>query len=152
MAKSKFPYLDRAQVLTVAGTSLLVLGVALPAWTFPIFGDISYMQRAEVEGWIILALALASAVAACARAYRYLWFTGLVSLAAVTYSVVAFLLDVRELRTKVDTEFAGHAFHQLAVWGVDSMQLQWSLLVLLVGIAFLLATAAMYGRRGRPTQ
>src|SRR4051795_9878767 len=46
--------LDPRQAVAVVGCSLMILGVVLPAWSFPIFGDVAYVQRAEIEGVMLL--------------------------------------------------------------------------------------------------
>lgn len=141
--------IERRQAVAVVGCSLMILGVALPAWSFPIVGDVSYMQRADVEGWMLLALAFASAVLAFTGASRSLWLTGSASVLVVAWSIVTFFVDARDLRRKYDA-LHSKALVEAFLGGPDAMQLQWGLLVLAAGIGCVLTAAAMKGAAPGP--
>ena len=120
----------------LAGCALLFLGVFAPIVQVPIIGNINYFMNGEGDGVAVMVLALVSLGLVLARRFEWLWLTGLGCGGLLLFTFVNF----RQALTAMDSELTGSVFAE--VLGV-AIQIQWGWAVLGLGVACLLACAAM---------
>ena len=120
----------------LAGCTLLFVGVFAPIVRVPIIGNINYFMNGEGDGVVVMVLALISLGLVLARRYEWLWVTGLGCGGLLLFTFMNF----RQALTGMDSELDGNPF--AAALGV-AVQVQWGWAVLGLGVACLLACAAM---------
>ena len=84
--------MKKKQLLGLVGSIVLFIGVFMPAVSVPIMGNMNYLQNGEVDGTIVLLLAVVSLVLVLAKRYKGLWFTGLGSLGVLLFTFINFQL------------------------------------------------------------
>jgi hypothetical protein len=139
--------MDSRQMFAIIGCFALFLGVFAPLISVPIMGSVNYFQNGKGDGTIVLGLAIVSLVAALARKYKWLWFTGLGSLAMLAFIFFNFQYRMSLMKADMDKELEGNPFRGLADLAVQSIQMQWGWAVLLTGAVMLVIAAGMKERR-----
>jgi hypothetical protein len=134
--------MDRRQVLGIAGTATLFIGVFLPIVSLPIVGAQNYFQNGRGDGTILLVIAGVALLATLARRFALVSIAGLVSLLLLGYTFVAFRVRIAEMRAAMDRDLGGNPFKGIGEAMMQSVQLQWGWAVLVVG-ALLLCTSGV---------
>ena len=131
------------QILGLIGAIVMFVAVFTPVLSIPIMGNITFFKHGNVEGTVVLVLALASFILALAKKYRVLWFTGLGSMAVIAVTFARFQMKMSDAKEKLGVHLAGNPFKGLADMAMQSVQLQWGWALLVVGAALVIASAAI---------
>jgi hypothetical protein len=135
--------MNNRRLLGILGSAILFIGVFMPIVKVPIVGDINYFQNGRGDGVIVLVLAVTSLALVLLRWYRELWITALGSAAILAFTFFNFQAKMSQMNTKMETDLKDNPFRGLADLALQSIQLQWGWAVLVIGIALLIAAAAM---------
>ena len=120
----------------------------MPIVKVPVIGDMNYFANGKGDGVLILALAVISLVLVLLRFYRELWITALGSAAVLAFTFFNLQSRMSEMSAKMETDLKDNPFRGLAELAMQSVQLQWGWAVLVIGIALLIAAAAMRDKVG----
>jgi len=135
------------QLLGIAGSAILFVGVFAPIVSVPFAGGLNYFQNGRGDGTIILLLAVASLVLTLLKKYKGLWLTGLGSAAVLLFTFVMFQVRVSEMQSEMNRQLVGNPFAGLAKSMAGAVQLQWGWALLVVGAVLLICCAAMRDKR-----
>lgn len=130
------------QMLGLAGSGLLFLGVFMPIVSIPIVGSMTYFMNGRGDGTIVLVLAVASLILTLSRQYTWLWATGAASLGMMIFTFVNFQVGMSRAMAQMNADLKGNPFRGIADLAFQSVQLQWGWAVLLIGAALVIAAAA----------
>lgn len=131
------------QVLALGGSVVLALGVFAPLVSLPLVGSLNYFQNGHGDGVLVLIFAMSAFVEALTKNYRWLWVSGLGSLATITFAFITFQAKLSEISSNTNTELAGDPLKGLTDLALQSVQLQWGWALLMLGTLALLVAAAM---------
>jgi hypothetical protein len=131
------------QILGLIGSIILFIGVFTPVLSIPIMGNITYFQNGKSEGTIVLVLAVVSLILVLAKKYRWLWITGLGSVAVIALTFFNYQMKMSDMKAKMGANLAGNPFKGLAEMAMQSVQLQWGWAMLIVGAGLVIASAAI---------
>jgi len=121
------------QLLGLIGSAVLFVGVFAPIVSIPIMGNMNYFQNGKGDGVIVLVLAVISLILVLLKKFKGLWFTGLGSMAIMTFTFINFQMAIANTRTQMG----------IADMAMQSVQIQWGWALLIIGAAFLIASAAI---------
>jgi len=82
------------QLLGLIGSAVLFVGVFAPIVSIPIMGNMNYFQNGKGDGVIVLVLALISLILVLLKKFKGLWFTGLGSMAIMTFTFINFQMAI----------------------------------------------------------
>ena len=131
------------QLLGLIGSSVLFVGVFAPIVSIPIMGNMNYFQNGKGDGVIILVLAVISLILVLLKKFKGLWFTGLGSMAVMTFTFINFQIALANAKTQMETELLGNPFRGIADIAMQSVQIQWGWALLIVGAVLVIASAAI---------
>ena len=132
--------MELKQILGVAGSLLLFVGVFVPIISMPIIGSLNYFQNGKGDGVIILVLALISLVLTLTRKYKALLITGLLSLAVMLFTFISFKMRINDMKNSLgDNPFA----KGIADLALQTVQIQWGWAVLVIGACLIIAAAVV---------
>lgn len=134
---------NNRQLLGIAGAALLFLGVFMPIVKLPIVGDMNYFQNGKGDGIFVLVFAVGSLVLVLNRQYKGLWLPSIGSVAVLAFTFMNFHSKMSQMKAQMEVDLAGNPYRGLADLAVQSIQLQWGWAVLVIGVALLMAAAAM---------
>lgn len=132
---------NKSQVLGLLGGTLLVLGAFLPVISVPIMGSITYFNNGQGDGIIVAALGILTAGLSFANKFRALFLTGAASLAVIGYSFSNVILKLNDARAKMEDSLQGNPFSGLAEGIMNSIQIQFGWVVLILGVVVTLSSA-----------
>jgi hypothetical protein len=127
----------------LAGSMLLLIGAFTPILSVPVMGSISFFQQGW-QGYLLLALAIGSAIMIFPRRERGLRITAGGSLCFVLYSLISLQIKLMQMKKGMDTG-EDELFAGLAKLAANSIQLQWGWGVLLLGSLLLVVAAFTSG-------
>jgi hypothetical protein len=136
-------------LLGLTGSLVLALGVFMPILSVPIVGSVNYFRNGEGDGTLVLVLALVSLLLTLRYRYEWLLTTGLTSLAMLVFTFVNLRIKISGMNADIESQLAGNPFRGLADIAIQSVQIQWGWIVLVIGSALLVAAASL---RQEPTQ
>ncbi|MEA5594797.1 type IV pilin-like G/H family protein [Rivularia sp. UHCC 0363] len=139
--------LQIVKALVIAGAVLLAIGVFCPIISAPIIGTLNYFHNGNGDGVILLILSAISIFLVLKHEFRYLWWTGFASLGVTILGFLGFQWKLSEIKSSMESELQGNPFRGLADATVNSIQLQWGWLVILLGIGLILAGVYFYERQ-----
>jgi len=131
------------QLLGLIGSAVLFVGVFAPIVSIPIMGNMNYFQNGKGDGTIVLVLAVISLILVLLKKFKGLWFTGLGSIAIMTFTFINFQMALSNTRTQMETELTGNPFRGIADMAMQSVQIQWGWALLIVGAVLVIASAAI---------
>ena len=131
------------QLLGLIGCAVLFMGVFAPIVSMPIMGNMNYFQNGKGDGVIVLVLAVISLILVLLNKFKGLWFTGLGSMAIMTFTFINFQTALVNTKTQMETELAGNPFRGIADMAMQSFQIQWGWALLIIGAVLLIASAAI---------
>ena len=131
------------QLLGLIGSAILFVGVFAPIISIPIMGNMNYFQNGKGDGVIVLVLAVISFILVLLKKFKGLWFTGLGSMAIMTFTFINFQMALNNTRTQMETELTGNPFRGIADMAMQSVQIQWGWALLIIGVVLLIASAAI---------
>jgi hypothetical protein len=122
---------------------VLFLGVFAPIVNLPFIGNQNYFQNGQGDGAFILLLALTSLALVFTKLYRGLWITALLSLAILIFTFVNLQTRISDVKEQIERDLANNPFRGIAQMALQSVQIEWGWAVLIVGVALLIASAAI---------
>lgn len=125
------------------GAALLIVGVFAPIIRIPIVGSINYFNNGQGDGVFVLVIALISLFFVITRKYKWVLWSGIISMAIIFTSYVGFQLKLGEVKSDIGAELAGNPFRGLADAAVNSVQTQWGFSVLIIGALLLIISAVI---------
>lgn len=134
------------QIVGLLGSILLIIGVFSPVVSLPMLASISYVANGQGDGVFVLMAGLISLVAALARRYRILYWTGGIGLAVMIFTLSAFSYRMAEVKGDMERDLAGNPFRGLADAAISAVQLQWGWSLLIAGAILLLVSAGGKGK------
>jgi hypothetical protein len=127
---------ERATVLALLGAGLLFFGSFSPVFSVPVFGQRTFIQNGQAQGFILIALAVLTVWLGLTKRYRALWWPGLIALAVIAYSYFSF-------RSELSGVSADIPFRELREAAMGSIQLQWGWAVLVIAGLLICGAAAI---------
>ena len=131
------------QLLGLIGCAVLFIGVFAPIVSMPIMGNMNYFQNGKGDGVIVLVLVVFSLILVLLKKFKGLWFTGLGSMAIMTFTFINFQMALDNTKTQMETELVGNPFRGIADMAMQSIQIQWGWALLIIGAVLLIASAAI---------
>ena len=125
----------------VVGAIILFIGVFLPLIKAPVMGSMNYFANGKGDGSIVLVFAVASAIAALSKKFNYLWLTGFSATGTLGYTYYTLQSKIGEVQAQVAADLTGNPFKGLADAAIGSVQLQWGVAVMAIGIVLIFAAA-----------
>jgi hypothetical protein len=135
--------MERKQIFGLIGTILLFFGVFTPIVSVPILGNINYFNNGKGDGAIILVLSIVSFILVLRQAYKGLLFTGLGSLAVLTFTFINFQAKMNDATNKLNADLADNPFRGLADTAINSFQLQWGWALLVIGSVLVITSSVI---------
>jgi len=129
--------------LGLIGSAVLFVGVFTPIVSIPLIGNMNYFQNGKGDGVIILVLAVISLILVLLKKFKGLWFTGLGSIAIMTFTFINFQMALYNTKTQMETELTGNPFRGIADMAMQSVQIQWGWALLIIGAVLVIASAAI---------
>lgn len=142
-SKGSCAVMNSRQLVALAGTMALLIGVFGPIVSVPILGTMNYFQNGRGDGVFIILLAIASAVFAFNKRFGHLWWTASGSLGVMLFTFLRFQSVFSSLKRDIESTLEGNLFRGLAEAAVGGVQLGWGWAPLLIGVALLFIAAAM---------
>ena len=137
---------DRKRLLGIVGSIILIIAVFTPVISVPILGSVNFLKLSEVTGAIVIALGIASLFLTLSRKYKELWFAGLGSLAVLALAFIRLQIRFFQAKSELARDLGDNPFGGLADLALNSIQLEWGWVLLILG-AGLITAAAMINSR-----
>ncbi|MEN6412649.1 MAG: hypothetical protein ABFC84_07785 [Veillonellales bacterium] len=126
------------RITGLIGSILLIAGPFSPILKLPSVGQISYFHHGHGDGILLLTFGMISLVAVLLKRYNLLYFTGISSLAMVTFTFYNIYQALRKIKMQLSRELSGQ------IQGIDqfinSIQVEWGVVVIGIGIVLVLIT------------
>lgn len=135
--------MNKKQTFGLIGSIMLFIGVFTPLISLPIVGSTNYFMNGKGDGTIVLILAIISFLLVLSKKYKGLWFTGLASLGVMFFTFVNFQSRMSEAKATMQAQLAGNPFAGLGDLAMQSVQLQWGWVILIVGAVLIISAAAI---------
>lgn len=129
------------QILGLAGSVILFIGVFTPIISLPIVGGMNYFQNGRGDGVIVLLVAILSGFLTLAKRYRFLLFTGGGSLAILALTFIVFQVRMSQMQAEMKKSMGNNPFAGLGDAMMNSVQISWGWAVLIIGAVLLIAAA-----------
>lgn len=136
---------EKAMRDTLVSALVLALGCFMPLMSVPIVGSISATQLRFSDGYILLALAACAVWLAHTGKFKQVRWPGWAALVLVVVNFVVVLVRVQQMKGQVRADLQGNPFGGMAELLMQSVQLQWGWLPLVVGALGLVAVG--HGKR-----
>ena len=124
--------MSNKKIVGLAGSICLALGTFAPIISVP-FSTLNYVNNGSGDGIFVLFLAAVSAIAILISRYRFLWFTGITSLALIAMTFFSLSSKISGIQERVRSDLAGNPFRGIGILMTYTVQLQWGWLPLIVG-------------------
>lgn len=128
------------QILGIAGSVVLFLGVFTPIVSVPIAGSFNYFRNGTGDGVIIIILAAVSAILAFRQEFKGLVIAGALSLGMLAFTFINFHYRMNEARSAVDRS---NPFSGISDAMIDMVQIEWGWAVLIFGSFMLIAAGLL---------
>lgn len=131
------------QILGLAGSLILFLGVFAPIVRAPIFGSISYFNNGTGDGVVIIILAAISAYLTFSKNYFGLLIAGALSLAVLGFTFLMFRMRIASMIKEAQAASRDNPFASIGESMLSTVQLDWGWGVLIVGASLLIAAGVV---------
>jgi len=129
----------------LAGSALVALGAFCPVLSASFFGDFNLFHNGKGDGVGLLLLVGLSVLFILFDKMRFLYYSAAGCLALIAYDFYELRGRIAEMIGSADADLAGNPMRGIADAALQSVQMQWGWVVLLVGCGLLFAGA--YYRR-----
>jgi hypothetical protein len=137
--------LSKGQIIGFLSCAFLFAGVFLPLANLTDFGRTSYFYHGIGQGICILVMTWISFVLLLRGKFGFLWLTGTAALGLIVFTLMNLTLRVEQLGPHLDST-------PLRNLTIQTTQLQWGCVVLVLGAIGLLLTAALEKGDQTPVQ
>lgn len=103
-------------------------------------GNINYFSNGNGDGVLVLFMSIISFILALKKKYKWLFFTGLASMAVILFTFINIQIKMSGMKEKMESDLAGNPFRIFADAAIQSIQLQWGLALLFLGAALIIAS------------
>ena len=100
-------------------------------------------MNSKGDGVIVLILAAISLILVLLKKFKGLWFTGLGSMAIMTFTFINFQMALTNTKIQMETDLAGNPFRGIADMAMQSVQIQWGWVLLIIGAVLVITSAAI---------
>jgi len=135
--------MSKKQILGLIGSITLIIGVFTPIVSAPFVGNLTYFMNGQGDGTIVLGLGIISLIVVLLKKYKVLWITGFASLGMMLYTFINFQGRMASIRSEMQAELADNPFAGLGEMALQSVQIQWGWILLVLGAVLLLAAAGI---------
>lgn len=133
--------LDKAQLIGVLGSILLLIGVFLPIVQIPIVGSVALFVGLKSYGSIVLLLAVLSFFLILYNQAKTLLLAGTTALSLILYNLYKANEYVNRIQDKAEAQINDSMFGGLAVAMSQSVKLEFGWLFLIAGSICILSAA-----------
>ncbi len=133
--------MEKNKLLALSGSAMLVLGAFMPVVSLPIVGSLNYLNNGEGDGVFIVVLGILAAALALGGQLRFVWIPGAISAVLILITLTRLLQVVNEAKASMEAELAGNPFAGLAEGLLNTVQLQWGWVFLLVGSVLVISAS-----------
>ncbi|AYO54201.1 hypothetical protein [Acinetobacter wuhouensis] len=130
--------ISKQQLIAFFGAILLLIGAFLPVLSVPIVGSISLFNNGKSDGLIIVVLAGIAIVLAIINQIKAIRFVAMVSLIVVLFDLYKVYSKISDAKREMSEKLAGNPFGGMANAMMDTIQLQYGWVVLILGCLILL--------------
>lgn len=134
---------QRPLYMGIAGAILLFAGTFAPLFSVPLLGHLNYFANGRGDGVIVILLAVAAFIMTLARRFRYLYILGLIALGVMCVTFFIFQVTLNEVTQQMHENLQGNPFVGMAEVMVNSVQMQWGWIVLVIGAGLIIAASAV---------
>lgn len=134
-------YTQKNQMIAIAGSLLLFVGVFSPIVQLPIVGTINIYNQGEGDGIFILIVAALATIFTFTKHFRFHVFAGSVVLVDVAIILYRFTSKLSQAKSQLNIDMADNPFRGFADMAMKSVQLQWGWTVLVIGAVLLISSA-----------
>jgi len=134
--------MSNKKIVGLAGSICLALGTFAPIISVP-FSTLNYVNNGSGDGIFVLFLAAVSAIAILISSYRFLWFTGITSLALIAMTFFSLSSKISSIQERVRSDLAGNPFRGIGILMTHTVQFQWGWLPLIVGGVLIIVCVLM---------
>jgi len=134
--------MSNKKIVGLAGSICLALGTFAPIISVP-FSTLNYVNNGSGDGIFVLFLAAVSAIAILISSYRFLWFTGITSLALIAMTFFSLSSKISGIQERVRSDLAGNPFRGIGILMTHTVQFQWGWLPLIVGGVLIIVCVLM---------
>lgn len=135
--------MSKKQILGLAGSVLLIIGVFTPIVSLPFIGSMNYFRNGQGDGTIVLGIAVVSLILVLLKKYKVLWLPGFASLGIMLFTFIRLQTGMARIKSDMQTQLKGNPFAGLGEIAMQSVQVQWGWIVLVIGACFLIASATV---------
>jgi len=135
--------MNKKQIMGFLGSIFLFIGVFAPLIRMPILGNMNYIQSGKGDGIIIIFLAVISFILTIIKKYKGLWFTGIGSLGVIAFTFINLQIIMTTAKAQIETELAENLFKGVADLLMQSVQLQYGWVFLIIGVILIITTAVI---------
>ena len=135
--------MSKKQIFGLAGSIILIIGVFTPIVSLPFVGSMNYFMNGRGDGTIVLGIAVISLILVFLKKYKILWLPGFASLGIMLFTFIRLQTGMTRIRSDMQTQLKGNPFAELGEIALQSIQIQWGWIVLIIGACFLIASATV---------
>ncbi len=137
------------QIIGLIGSFLLIAGAFCPIIRIPTVGQVNYFNHGHGDGVIILTLGIISLILALFRRYQALILTGILSLGMVTFTFYNIYHKLKEITSQLSRELANSPLKGVAETMVNSIQIEWGVAVIGIGVLLLIIAPLIKEKPGK---
>ncbi len=130
--------ISKQQLIALFGAILLLLGSFLPVVSAPIVGSMSLFSSGKSDGLIIVVLAVVAMILAVLNKIKEIRIVAIISIGVVLFDFYQAYSKISNLKKEMTEKLADNPFGGMASAMMDSVQLQYGWVVLLLGGVILL--------------
>lgn len=133
--------LKTGTIFVIVGSIVLALGAFAPIVSAPVIGNLNYFNNGNGDGVILVLLSVVSILLVLKREYKYLWWTGITSIIVTLIGFFNLQSRIFQVKSQIEEKLADNPFKDIADITVNSIQLQWGWVIILLGITLILIGA-----------
>lgn len=133
----------KRQIIGLIGVVLLGVGVFSPVFLTPISTGLNFIEYAETEAYIVLALAISSLFFLLIQKFYLLGLTGLLAILLPGFSLAQHFMAVNRTGAELLNMLAKTPLTTVNPLIAKSLTLHWGWLLIFSGSIFLIASATM---------
>lgn len=134
------------RLIVFIGSALLIAGTFTPIMHLPIVGNITYFRSGNPDALILIGFAILATVAYILGFSRLVSWSGLLSVALLSFSFFHVIFQIHSVTAKTHTELQNNPFAGIADAFMQSVGLEWGWLVMFSGALMIIFRQALAER------
>lgn len=130
--------ISKQQLILLVGAILLLIGAFLPVLSVPIMGSITLFNNGRSDGLIIVGLAVVAIALTVLNKINIIRIVAIASLAIVFFDLYRVYTKISNAKIEISEKLANNPFGNAASAMMDTIQLQYGWVVLIIGCLILL--------------